>query len=181
MSGLRSERGAAAVEFALILPVLLLILFGIIEYSLAYHDDLSVTAATRAGARTASAQARTTDMPVNTATAVARSVASLRDGAVKELWIYKARTDGKPQSGGFSSCSSNCIKFSYDDDTEKFVTPTGSWPASSQDACAGTAHSVGIYLKVNHAYLSGIFPGTLTLTDHTVMVFEPIPVFQGCR
>ncbi|MFB0836377.1 MULTISPECIES: TadE/TadG family type IV pilus assembly protein [unclassified Arthrobacter] len=47
----RNEEGAAAVEFALILPVLLLILIGIIEFSLAFNAQLSLNQAAREGAR----------------------------------------------------------------------------------------------------------------------------------
>lgn len=47
----RNERGAAAVEFALILPVLLLILIGIVEFSLAFNAQLSLNQAAREGAR----------------------------------------------------------------------------------------------------------------------------------
>lgn len=47
----RSERGAAAVEFALILPVLVLLVVGILEFSRAYNAQLSITNAAREGAR----------------------------------------------------------------------------------------------------------------------------------
>lgn len=46
-----TEKGAAAVEFALILPVLLLILIGIIEFSFAFNTQLSLNQAAREGAR----------------------------------------------------------------------------------------------------------------------------------
>ena len=48
---LRSESGASAVEFALLLPVLMLILFGIIEFGLALHRQSILTNASREGAR----------------------------------------------------------------------------------------------------------------------------------
>ena len=120
-------------------------------------------------------------MPADTARVVARAVANLRDGAVTALWVYKADKDGKPDSGGFTTCSTNCISFTWDEATNSFKNPVGSWLATSQDACAGESHAVGVYLKVRHQFLSGFFPGDLTLTDHTVMNLEPIPVFQGCK
>ena len=46
-----NERGAAAVELALILPLLLLILFGIMEFGRAYNVQVSLTQAAREGAR----------------------------------------------------------------------------------------------------------------------------------
>lgn len=45
------EKGAAAVEFALILPLLLLMLFLIIEFSIALYDKAVITNASREGAR----------------------------------------------------------------------------------------------------------------------------------
>ena len=45
------ERGAAAVEFAIILPLLVVFLFGIIEFSLMFYDKAVITNASREGAR----------------------------------------------------------------------------------------------------------------------------------
>ncbi len=48
---LRCQKGVAAVEFAIILPVLLLIIFGIIEFGLLLYDKQVITNASREGAR----------------------------------------------------------------------------------------------------------------------------------
>ncbi len=48
---LRGERGAAAIEFGLLLPVLILLIFGIIEFSRAYNTKVQLTHAAREGAR----------------------------------------------------------------------------------------------------------------------------------
>ena len=48
---LRSESGASAVEFALLLPVLMMILFGIIEFGMALYRQAILTNASREGAR----------------------------------------------------------------------------------------------------------------------------------
>jgi len=47
----RSESGASAVEFALLLPVLMIVLFGIIEFGLALYQQAILTNASREGAR----------------------------------------------------------------------------------------------------------------------------------
>jgi Flp pilus assembly protein TadG len=58
-----SDSGQAIVEFALILPVLLLIVLGIIQFGRLYSNDETITNATRAGARVA-AVSRTASDPV---------------------------------------------------------------------------------------------------------------------
>ena len=47
----RGEQGASAVEFALVTPLLLMILFGIISTGMTFADHLAATNATREGAR----------------------------------------------------------------------------------------------------------------------------------
>jgi Flp pilus assembly protein TadG len=47
----QEQQGAAAVEFALILPILLLVFFGMVELSLALYDKAIITNASREGAR----------------------------------------------------------------------------------------------------------------------------------
>lgn len=53
----RSESGASAVEFALVLPVLMMILFGIIEFGIALYQQSILTNASREGARLGIVQA----------------------------------------------------------------------------------------------------------------------------
>ncbi len=47
------DRGAAAVEFALLLPILLLLVFGIIDFGRALNAQVTLTQAAREGARLA--------------------------------------------------------------------------------------------------------------------------------
>lgn len=51
----RSERGAAMAEFAILLPVLSILLFGIVEFGLLLYDQAVITNASRVGARFATA------------------------------------------------------------------------------------------------------------------------------
>lgn len=48
----RDERGAAAVEFALVLPLLMTLVFGIVSFGQAYNAKLGLTHAAREAART---------------------------------------------------------------------------------------------------------------------------------
>jgi Flp pilus assembly protein TadG len=69
----RDDRGAVLVEFALIAPVLILLLFGIVEYGLVFNAQLQVTGAARTAARTMAV----TGNPVTAQTAAIASTAAL--------------------------------------------------------------------------------------------------------
>lgn len=49
----RSDRGQTAVEFALIAPMLIALLLGIVQAGIAFHNYITITDAARAAARTA--------------------------------------------------------------------------------------------------------------------------------
>ena len=49
----RDERGAVVVEFALVLPLLVIFVFGIVEFGRAYNAKIQLTSAVREGARAA--------------------------------------------------------------------------------------------------------------------------------
>jgi Flp pilus assembly protein TadG len=71
----RSERGQTMVEFALAMPVLCLVLFGIIQFGILFNDYLSLTDATRVGARKG-AVSRTAPSPAAVTEAAVRNAAS---------------------------------------------------------------------------------------------------------
>jgi Flp pilus assembly protein TadG len=59
---LAREDGAAAVEFALLAPLLVLLLFGLIEYGVAFWQVQNLRAATREAARVAAVGGDSTDI-----------------------------------------------------------------------------------------------------------------------
>ena len=59
----REENGQALVEFALVAPLLFLILFGIVQFGIAFKNSIALTDAVRTGARQA-AVSRTVANPV---------------------------------------------------------------------------------------------------------------------
>ncbi len=50
---LKDNRGVALIEFALVLPILLLLVLGIIEFGWIYNGYITITGAAREGARVA--------------------------------------------------------------------------------------------------------------------------------
>lgn len=59
---LRREEGAAAVEFALILGLLAILVFGLLEYGLAFWQVQNLRAAAREGARVAAVRGTNADV-----------------------------------------------------------------------------------------------------------------------
>ena len=49
----KNQKGAAAVEFAIILPLLIMLVFGIVQFGIAFNNWISLTHAARHGARLA--------------------------------------------------------------------------------------------------------------------------------
>ncbi len=96
-----------------------------------------------------------------------------------EMWIYRANTAGYPESGGFSSCTTHCIKYTWVPSTRTFDTasPTGGgWAYTTQNACNTTNwDSVGVYVKLNHKFLTKLFGAQINLADHAVFRLEPAP------
>ena len=68
------ERGAAMVEFALILPLLVLLTFGIIEFAVAFNTDSNINQAGRAGGRTAAILSTDPQMAFKAGAAAATSL-----------------------------------------------------------------------------------------------------------
>jgi Flp pilus assembly protein TadG len=69
---LRNERGQTMAEFAIVLPVLMLVVFAIIQFGLLFNNFVALTDAVRAGARTASVS-RTAADPVGATVARVQS------------------------------------------------------------------------------------------------------------
>jgi len=63
------------VEFALVLPILALLLFGVIQFGIVFNNYITLTDATRAGARKAAVSRRTVD-PRGTCIAAIRASAN---------------------------------------------------------------------------------------------------------
>lgn len=80
----RDELGVAAVEFALVLPVLVMLLFGVTTTGLAYNDHLSISNAAREGARLGAALDYSTN-PSGWATSVQSRVQQVYFNAASSL------------------------------------------------------------------------------------------------
>jgi hypothetical protein len=175
----RGETGAVLIEFAIILPLLVMITFGIVEYSGAYHNSAIAADAVRAGGRVGSAIATDPSYTTAITDAVDAALATLPADEPQELWIYKADAAGYPGSGNdFSSCGANCIKYVWNRAAKAFDTGNpqgGGWLASTHQVCTQPFDELGVYVKLDHQFATGLFGASITLQDHSVFRFEPVP------
>jgi Flp pilus assembly protein TadG len=92
LTHLLGERGAAAVEFALVAPVLVVLLFGIVEYSKVFSAQSALSAAAREGVRVVALNGTTAD-----GQSVARTAASsLSLGASAFAWSRTSCSGAAP-------------------------------------------------------------------------------------
>jgi Flp pilus assembly protein TadG len=152
----RSESGAEVIEFALTLPILLLVVLGIIEFGFVFQQYEVVTNAAREGARMASL---TTYGP----TAAAR------------ISNATARIDEYLTAGGLST-SSRTVCIGPSDTQCDGATGTGTLPGGG-GTCVST---IRVRVSYNHpvpflggivTYFGGTFPA-LTLRGISVMRTE---------
>jgi len=187
------DRGAVAVEAALITPLLLLLVFGIIEFSFAFKDDLAVSAAVRAGARAGSAEPGQPSFATDTAAAVARAGGALNLSSAT-LYVYDAGGGGptdpvqtfNSSNAGFCGGVQNaCNEYTWNASTSSFqLASPENFTIKNISNCpnAYKQNAIGVYMSYRHDFLTGFLPfgKSVTLSDNAVVSFEPVPNVAPC-
>jgi Flp pilus assembly protein TadG len=94
----RRESGQTLVEFAIVLPIILILLIGVVEFGIAWENDIEVTDAAREGARAAVIQRINGQAAmVTSGTSAARSSASDLDQS--KLTVSVTSGDGSWNQG----------------------------------------------------------------------------------
>lgn len=185
------ESGAAAVEAAIVTPIVIVMLFGIIELGFLFKDYLAASNAVQAGVRIASAAPRNTTFAQSAADSVALSGGAMNLNDVQQLWIYKvapacptcALTNKPDGFTDFSNCTT-CVKFQWDSVARKFTMTSDGWPASSQNACSTSTQRpdrIGVYIELKHDAFTGLIFKTVTISEASIMSLEPISFVTGCK
>jgi Flp pilus assembly protein TadG len=90
-AAIRSERGQSLTEFALVLPLLMLVLFGIIQFGITFNNYISLTDAVRSGARKAATSRSLSDPPGATIAQVRKAASDLKPAdlqvTVESTWV----------------------------------------------------------------------------------------------
>jgi len=126
---LRSELGQTIVEFALIGPILIVLLLGIAQGGIAFNHYLAVTDAARAGSREA-ILARISNLSVATIQQTAKSAAGNLDSSQIGVTVSDP-TDPTLQTSG--SAVTVTVTYPYSIDLLGWVVSSGSLSSSMTD------------------------------------------------
>ncbi len=157
---------------ALVIPILLLLLFGIIEFGMAFNKRLSVGNATQSSVRVGSAVANNKYADILALEALEQGLIALPNNGqdvVKSVQIYKANSAGDPTSGCPSS-TCNVYAYSYNvsacnwspcpdpDPPVNYDTSNLNWDPVTRDATVGTLDVLGLRVYFAHTWITGFVP-----------------------
>jgi hypothetical protein len=157
------------------------ILFGIAEFGLAFRDWLTVSSATRSGARVGSAAGQDPAADILVLEAVDAAMSATDLSKVQEVWIFKATDDGGVAGGGttnkYGRSSTSCGWSPCPDPDLGGFSYGGGWTPASRNVTTGPGSDLdllGVRIVFEHDWITNFFiGGTSTWTDDTVMRLEP--------
>jgi len=183
------QAAQALVEFAIVLPVFLLVLLAIVEFGFAFSHHMTMQYATREGARTGAGLAHGSiafdchDVDDQVIAAVQRvltaSGSQLDLTNVGEIRIYKANGDG--EESGPANVWTLGKGPKVDGAHLLFKHSSGNWDACTRNnAGFGLTDSIGVSLVYDYRYITPLgsmagMVGTpvLAMSDRTVMALNP--------
>jgi hypothetical protein len=176
----RDERGGTLVEAAIIVPLLMLLTFGGIEFGIGFGQKGALESSTRAGARRAATltadpdNAAQNSIALDTLPSVNAALDSTAVPKLVQLWIYKHNGAFDPEASG---CASDCISFTPSPgDPGHFdaATANGSWPLVDRNGCGINADRVSVKIKGQFEFLTGLVgSGVIDLRSTSTLQFEP--------
>lgn len=188
----QGERGAALVELAVILPLIIMIAFGVVEFGSAWNRKLQMETAARAGARVGSSLGNTRLADYGLLQAVKSALNDIGLGNVDYVVVFKstatngARPSGSCASSTPSSVNGQCNVYTgaqLQSLTQSDFTGTTScggtapdryWcPTGRQNVQSLGADYLGIWIKARYVTITGVFKSPFFLTSAAIMRLEP--------
>ncbi len=182
----RSERGVTMIESAIATPVVLLLIFGVLEFGLLFKDYLSLANGVRDGARLASALGTDVNTDYKVIESALKRMPAVNRNQVRRIVIFKADSADSevPSACRTASVTNVCNSYSgadFDRPEEDFHGGLGApdrfWrPTSRKDRLSDPPDYVGVWIEVRHEAATGILPLSKDLTEEVVMRIEPARV-----
>ena len=182
----RSERAASLIEAAISSIVVMSVIFGVIEFGLAFKDYLSMSAAVRDAGRVASTYGTTTATDYTVLQSIKTRMPAVATSQIVAVVVFKGASATSTISSVNSACMTgsvaNVCNFYTSSDlarpssdfTGSAGAPDASWPPSARkDKLSGPPDYVGVWVKISHAGVTGFLTLSKNYTDQVVMRIEP--------
>ncbi len=181
------ERGAAMVEMAIVTPLLVLLVFSILEYGLLFHEKLTIASAASSAARTGATMGTRAEADFAILQALEAGLYDQVDAAVIiKADIFKANTVTGAKTGAvntYSYIATNVgCKWSPCPDpalgSPTYGVPSG-WgdPAGRDtqlDPGGGGLDVLGVEITYHHSAITGFIPGIeRDLSERALVRLEP--------
>ena len=164
-------------EMALVLLLLVGIVIGISELGIAFRDWLSVSTATRSGARVASAVGDDVNADCLILEATAGALVSVPIDDIESLWIFQADTNGDPTGQQQVFRPGNVATPDEILVCGNWLKNTGqsNWEHDERKVVADDLDIVGVRVNFTHHWVTNFppFVGTADFQDDAIMRMEP--------
>ena len=181
------ERGATLVEAAISYGVLFLALFAVVEFGLAFKDWLSVSQATREGARAGATFGQDLSADILVLDGVEEALLPQGLKAGDQVRIFRANNPAPSESTMYSyspsfDCSDptsifppgDCCNWSPCPEFGRTNYQVPAWNPQDRDITAPVTDRIGVSIQFTHDWLTGfIGTGALNLSTTTDFQLEP--------
>jgi hypothetical protein len=183
-----AERGATLIEFTIVLPVFLLLVFAILEFGLGFNSLLSAYNTSRSSARVASAMGNEPESDFATVGAAVKAANAAVTGDLVRIVVFRATG---PDTAVPAACTTAAVGVAGTCNVylpASFSAPEAAYgcgvgeldafwcPSNRKVALTGAdgpPDYIGVYVEVRHRMLTGMFGGERVIADQTVMRVEP--------
>jgi len=173
----RGERGAVAVEMAIVVPVLVLLVFGALELGLAFDEKLQMANAVNQATRNASVLGVDDYADIQALDSLSAGLNG-NVGNIVEVHIFKADADGdRGISDRYVPDASSCEWDPCpdpDEGTPTYGSPSDYKPCLRDIGIGGGLDTVGVEVIYTHSWITGVLGiGTQTWHETARARLEP--------
>ena len=189
--GWRGQRGAVIAEAAIVLPVVLTLILGVMEFGFIWKDDLTIANGTRSAVRIGAADGKAQYADYDILQQIKSATTALPANVIQQVVVWEANSQTSVPSncvapaiatnGGVTGLCNTYTGTDVTTLTQASFTnscttgPDHFWcPSSRLNTQAGPPDYVGVYIRINHAYVTKILGSSRTLADSSIMRIEPL-------
>ena len=157
--GGRRDRGAVAVEMAIVVPILVLLAFGMLEFGLAFKNKLTISQAVNQATRNASVLGIDDYADIEILNAVEAGLADMI-GSVAHVDIFKADAGGAPTTWDRYTPDAGACGWDPCPDpdlgTAVYGSPNDYKPCERDIKLDGGVDTIGVQIEYTHTWITGV-------------------------